>query len=59
LESSEPSKFTGGKAADECAMGIIQLRELLDDLRRLIDIWARSAVASREPASAMSRFAGL
>jgi hypothetical protein len=34
-----------GEAADECAADGIELHKLSDDLRRLVDIWARSAVA--------------
>jgi len=47
-----------GEAADEWAAGGIELDKLSDDLRRQADIWARSAVAGREAASATSRFAG-
>jgi hypothetical protein len=37
----------------------VELGKLSDDLRRQADIWARSAVAGREPANATSTFAGL
>jgi hypothetical protein len=35
----------GGEAGDECAADGIELEKLSGDLRRLVDIWARSAVA--------------
>ncbi|WP_210164764.1 hypothetical protein, partial [Bradyrhizobium elkanii] len=59
MRSSRPNELRDGEVADECAADGLELDKLSDDLRRLVDIWARSAVAGRGPASAASGFAGL
>ena len=59
MELSRSSKFADGKAAHEWATGRVECRELLNDLGWQLYVWARSSVAGREPASAMSRFAGM
>jgi hypothetical protein len=50
--------FDGEAAAPRAADGV-ELDKLFDDLRRLADIWARSAVAGLKAASTTNRFAGL
>src|SRR6266540_5495205 len=59
MESRRSSKPVDGETAAGRAAGRVERCDLSDDLRRRLDILARSAVAGREPANATSRIAGL
>jgi hypothetical protein len=59
LESSRCSEACDGEAVDECAGVGVELHGFCDELQRLAGMWTRSGVAGREPASVMSRFAGV